>query len=88
MSYSLLQLLQSRKVMINHKMKIRYCFGASPLALNSPYPFLHLTEKHQKIASVVKAGVPVVLKTWCRVLTHPSNKSSCLFSLFFRTVEC
>ena len=33
----LLQLLQRRKLMINHKMKIRYCFGASPLALNSDF---------------------------------------------------
>ena len=56
--------------------------------LRSPHPFLRLTEKRQKIASVVQAGVRVVLETWCRMLTHPSDKSSCLFSLFFRTVEC
>ena len=33
----LLQLLQSRKLMMDHKMKIIYCFGASPLALNSDF---------------------------------------------------
>ena len=55
--------------------------------LRSPHPFLRLTEERQKIASVVQAGVREVLKTWRRTLTHLSKKSSCFFSLFFRTVE-
>ena len=60
-------------------MKIRYCFRASPLALNSDFalapPFPPLTEMRQKLASVLQARVRVVLETWCRMLTHRSYKS-------------